>query len=117
MIQTFMVTAPLGQVDGDGATATLTAAMARVRHLHPALRAGSVAACDGELRMQLRVAGRTRWHSSGDARKIASSMLHRAGIDVSMARMELMQTAPSTVHLTKEQGRSVTPRGPKETGG
>jgi hypothetical protein len=113
MIQTFTITAPLGQVDPDAATATLSASMARVTHLHPALRAATVQAAEGVLTLTLRVAGKTRWHGSGDARKIASSMLYRVGIPAAGAAMQLMEVAPSLNSLTKAQGRSVTPRGPK----
>lgn len=105
MIQTFIVSAPLGQVDGDAAVSTLSTAMGRLTHLHPALRGAATQASEGVLTMTLRVAGRTRWHSSGDARKIASSMLHRVGIAASTATMQLQQTAPSLSYVTKEQQR------------
>lgn len=108
MIQTFTVTAPLGQVDADAAVATLDKSMARVTHLHPALRSASVTASEGVLTMVLRVAGRTRWHSSGDARKVASSMLHRVGIAAADASMVLTDVARTLNSLTKAQGRSVS---------
>ena len=112
MIQIYVVTAQLGQVDGDAATATLNIAMDRVMHA-PNLRSAAAEASEGVLTLTLRVAGRTRWHIQGDARKIGSSMLRRVGVDVADARLELQRTLPSANSLTKEQGRSVTPRGPK----
>jgi len=113
VIQIYIVTAPLGHVDGDAAVATLTTAMDRVTHAHPCLRSAAVAASEGVLTLTLRVAGRTRWHAQGDARKIGTSMLRRVGVDVGSAAMELERTLPSANALTKAQGRSVTPRGPK----
>jgi len=113
MIQIYVVTAPLGQVDGEAAVATLNTAMDRVTHAHPTLRSAAAAAAEGVLTLTLRVAGRTRWHAQGNARKIGSSMLRRIGVDIGSASMELERTLPSASALTKAQGRSVTPRGPK----
>jgi hypothetical protein len=113
VIQIYIATAPLGQVDGDAAVATLNVAMDRVLHAHPNLRSASAAASEGVLTLTLRVAGRTRWHAQGDARKIATSMLRRVDLDVAGSKMELERTLPSANALTKVQGRSVTPRGPK----
>jgi len=108
MIQVYVVTAQLGQVDGDRAVRTLRDATIRIARLHPSLRSSAVEAADGVLTMTLRVAGRTRWHVQGDARKIATSMLRRVDLDVAGAKMELERTMPSAKNLTKVQGRGVT---------
>jgi hypothetical protein len=106
MIRIFAITAPLGAVDGDAATATLQAAMDKLIRLHPALREASVAVSEGVLTMTLRVSGRDQWATSLAARKIGSSMLYRVGIDTRSAAIQLVSTPPNRSTLTKEQGRS-----------
>ncbi len=123
MIHVLEITAPLGTRDADTAVATLTAQMAKVTHFFPALLDASVTASEGLLTMRLRVTGRSRWDISYKARRIASSMLHRAGVDPASGTLVLADMAPTASGLTKAQGRNVSghvPRGhsvtPEESG-
>jgi hypothetical protein len=108
MIQVYVLTAPLGQLDPGATVDRLEAASKMVTRLHPALRGYTVEATNGTLRMNLRVAGRDRWAVSSAVRKIASNMLLRARIPVPGATLELERTMPTAKDLTKMQGRSVT---------
>lgn len=108
MIQDFTITAPLGDVDPDAATATLNEATGKLARLHPALRAAAVTHAQGVLTMNLTVSGTDRWVTQRAARKIATSMLARVKIPVAGAVLELVRTPPNTRSLTAAQGRSVT---------
>lgn len=114
MIQTFTVTAPLGQTDPDAAVATLDAATDKLVRLYPHFRSAAVEASEGVLTVTLRVAARDRWRCSTVARKIGTNMLLRVGIAVESGAIELDRTAPAATTLTKERGRNVSghvPRG------
>lgn len=108
MIQIHEVNVPLEGADGEAAVATLSAQMDKLKGFYPALRSASVAASGDVLTMQMRVAGRTRWHISYSARRIASSMLRRVKLDPAKATMTLCETAAVASSLTKEQGRNTT---------
>lgn len=120
MIQTFTVTAPLGQADPDAAVATLEGATEKLVRLYPHFRSAAVEASEGVLTVTLRVAAVDRWRCSAVARKIGTNMLLRAGIDVATGAIELVRTAPAATTLTKERGRNMTghrPRGPAQRSG
>lgn len=109
MIQVFTVTAPLGERDPDGATATLQAAADKLTRLYPHLRGAAVQASEGVLTLTIRVAAMDRWRCSSTARKIGTNMLVRVGIPAGAGHLELVQTLPSARMLTKTQGRSGSP--------
>lgn len=116
MIQTFEVTAPLGQRDAGDSIATLQSAAEKIRTTFPALLEATVTASDSVLTLLLKVSARNRWDVSIKARKIATSVLWRLKIHASEAEMQLVHTAPSAKSLTKEQGRNVSghvKRGPQ----
>lgn len=115
MIQVFTVTAPLGDINPDAATATLQAAADKLARLYPHLRSSAVAASEGVLTLTIRVSAMDRWRCSAVARKIGTNMLLRAGIPAEHGHIELTQTLPSVRALTKEQGRAprrAKPHGP-----
>lgn len=95
MMHIWRVEAPLGDVNGDAATATLSASMDRLIHLHPHLRSASVQASEGVLVLELRVTGRDRWAVAAHARKIGSRMLERVRIDVATAKMVFVARLPN----------------------
>lgn len=107
MIQTFTVTAPVADCDEKALCATVSGAAAKVTAKYPALLEMGVTASEGLLTLTLRVSALNRWATSYAARRIASSLLHRAKVDVDSASMELTSTASAGRSLTKEQGRSI----------
>lgn len=114
MIHILEITAPLAGTDGLAAESTLSTQMAKVIHFYPALLDAQAEAAEGSLTLRLRVKGRSRWDISYKARKIASSMLRRVGIDPATGTLVLVDMAPAATKLTKEEGRNVSghvPRG------
>lgn len=110
MIQTYEITAPLAGADGEALCASLTAQMDKLKSFYPALRSASVSSSEGLLRMQLRVSGCSRWHTSYAARRVGSSMLRRVKLPPEAGVMVLMDTAAGATSLTKEQGRNAPNR-------
>lgn len=96
MIRIHDITVPLVGLDPDATISTLSAQIAKVQEFYPALRGATLSASEGVLTMRLRTSGRTRWHVSYSARKIASSMLRRVKIDPSTAVMVLVDIPPDT---------------------
>lgn len=116
MIQIFEVKAPLGKLDGAAAVATLVSAADKVKATFPALLDTTpTVGPQNVLTLRLRVSGRTRWHASAIARKIASSMLWRLKVPTAEAVMNLVLTPPSGNSLTKEQGRSTSNHRPRRS--
>lgn len=113
MMQIYHITAALGSVDGGAAADALTTQMDKLKGFYPALRGATVTADATVLTMTVRVNGRSRWHCSYAARRIASSMLRRVKLDPVEATMTLQESLPPGMALTKEQGRNVNPRKPK----
>lgn len=114
MIQTFTVTAPLGDTNPEAAIATLNEATDKLARLYPHFRSAATRASEGVLTLTIRVAAVDRWRCSAAARKIGTNMLIRVGIPVESGTIELVRTAPAATTLTKERGRNMTghvPRG------
>ena len=113
MIQIYTVTAPLGDKNPADVETILEVASHRIMTSFPPLRGADVKAAGGVLTLTLRVIGRNRWDVSNKARKIATSMLGRVHIPVSVATMELTETPPTAHTLTKDTGRNLTNHRPR----
>lgn len=105
MIRTFTITAPLTQLTGDEAVATLQAAGDKLRRLYTHFVRCQARVQDGQLTLALTVSSRDQWSCSATARKIGTNLLLRVKIPADTATMQLTATAPPATTLTKEQGR------------
>lgn len=109
MIQIYQVKAPLGGRSFSDVSNIATDVLSEIGRTHPALLGAWMEDDGGMLHVGLRVQASDRWKTGVVARRAATTLMERCGIDVAQASIELSETVPTRRSLTAAQGRKGTP--------